>query len=91
MDRITDKQLRSLIDVINEVTGSPKESWVREGDKFTAQIGNYHLSGQYGGVSLERMMNEGGGVNVIFGTTTKRDLYNQLHAFLRGLEARKAA
>jgi len=88
MDPITEKHLKSVVDRINRVTNSPLEPYTRDGDKFTANIGNYHLSFAYGGVSLERMCNPGGGVSEVFrcGHVTKRELYNRMHALLAGLE-----
>jgi hypothetical protein len=52
-----------------------------------AQIGNYHLSQQYGGVTLHRMHNEFGGVTAPLGYTgnmTKRAMYDCLHAYING-------
>lgn len=83
-NRITDKNLDGLCAVINWVTGSPEAPYV-EG---VCQIGNYHISHSYGGVSLHRMSNASGGVTepLHCGHTTKRDLWNRMHAFLKGIE-----
>jgi len=83
-----EKQLQSIVDRINTVTKSPATSWTRNGDKYTANIGNYHLSFAYGGVELDRMVNVGGGVTCPLGSghVTKRELANRLYAFLAGLE-----
>lgn len=92
--RITDKQLDALAKRINEVTGSPLQSWVRdENGKNVAQVGNYHISHAYGGVCLHRMSNTGGGVTTVlgYGHCPKRELFEKMHAFLAGLEARKGA
>lgn len=88
-DRITRRDLEAVVARINRATDSPEVSYVREGDRFTAQIGNYHLDGAYGGWALSRMMNEGGGVTDVFrsGHMPKRELYNRMQAFLDGLEA----
>ena len=90
-NRITEKQLQAVVDRINIATGSPIASYVEIDGKFTAQPGNYHLDGAYGGWKLSRMSNQGGGTSDVFhsGFCTKRELYDQLHAFLRGLEAKK--
>jgi hypothetical protein len=90
MQRITEKQLEALVSWINELTNSPATSYTRTDDKLTANIGNYHLYFAYGGVNLHRMTNEGGGVNTPLGggTRTKRELFNQLHAFINGLRAK---
>jgi hypothetical protein len=91
MQRITEKQLESLVQWINELTNSPPTSYTRTEDgKLSANIGNYHLYHAYGGVNLHRMTNTGGGVNTPLGegTRTKRELFNQLHAFINGLRAK---
>jgi hypothetical protein len=91
MQRITEKQLESLVQWVNELTNSPPTSYTRTEDgKLTANIGNYHLYFAYGGVNLHRMTNTGGGVNTPLGegTRTKRELFNQLHAFINGLRAK---
>jgi hypothetical protein len=91
MNRITDKDLQGTVDYLNRLTDSPDTPYTRIDDKLQANIGNYHLSHAYGGVKLHRMVNEGGGVRepISTGYITKRDLYNQMHAFIRGLESAK--
>lgn len=93
MNRITEKDLQATVDYLNRLTGSPNTPYTRIDDKLHANIGNYHLSHAYGGVKLHRMVNEGGGVRepISTGYTNKRDLYNQMHAFIRGLELAKGA
>ena len=93
MNRITEKDLEGTVEYLNRLTDSPSTPYTRTGDKLQANIGNYHLSHAYGGVKLHRMVNEGGGVRepISTGYTTKRDLYNQMHAFIRGLESAKGA
>ena len=89
MNRITEKDLQRLIDSINERTGSPMKPWGKDdvGD-MVANIGNYHLSGAYGGVCLHRMHNKGGGVTtpLIPYHVPKRVLYGLLEAFLAGMD-----
>jgi len=91
MQRVTDKHLESLVDSINAITNSPSTPYTRENDRSHANIGNYHLSWAYGGVKLHRMVNEGGGIREALSTgyTTKRDLYDQLQAFIKGIEFAK--
>jgi hypothetical protein len=93
MQRITEKQLESLVQWINELTNSPATSYTRTDDKLTANIGNYHLYFAYGGVNLHRMTNTGGGVSTPLGggTRTKRELFNQLHAFINGIQTNREA
>ena len=89
MERITKKDLEYLVDRLNDVTGSPPEPHARnDAGQLVANIGNYHLSYAYGGASLHRTVNEGGGVSDVlsYGHVPKRDLYDRLHAYLRGYE-----
>ena len=82
-NRVTEKQLQSIVDRINTMTGSPLEPYANG----KAQIGNYHLSHAYGGVCLHRMHNEGGGVSspLSVGHVTKRELANLMYAYICGL------
>ncbi len=92
MKRITEKDLERLCKRINEATGSPVQTYSRNDDgKLVAQIGNYHISHSYGGVCLHRISSAGGGVMtpLSYGHVPKRDLYNQMCAFLSGLAAEK--
>ena len=96
MQRITEKQLEYLVERINTVTGNPLKSWVQVTEQSgkvrnVAQIGNYHLDWAYGSVMLVQMDNAGGGIHTITGRCTKRECYDQMQAFLRGIEATKAA
>ena len=92
MQRITDKQLDNLAQWLNELTGSPTEPYSRgEDGKLRANIGNYHISHAYGGVCLHRMVNDGGGVNtpLVYGHVPKRELFNAMHAFIKGINTQK--
>lgn len=89
MRRITQADLEAIVSRINRMTNSPLESWTKDkAGKFKANIGNYHLDWAYGGVSLDRMQSEGGGVTDVLqcGHVTKRELYNMLHSFVAGIE-----
>jgi len=93
MNTITKSDLQAVVDRINRVTGSPLEPYSRTGEvpnqTYKANIGNYHLSGAYGGHALHQMQNDGGGVRDIFGMghVSKRELYNLMHSFLKGMDA----
>ena len=90
MDRITEKQLQAIVDRINRATNSPMTSYTKIGTKYTPNPGNYHLDGAYGGWSLSRMCNTGGGTSDVFrcGHIPKRELYNRMQAFLDGMGSR---
>jgi hypothetical protein len=88
-DRITDKHLKSLVDYINTITDSPKESYkLGQDGRYHAQIGCYCLDYAYSGVQLQRICNDGGGVSqpIGGGYGTKRELYEKLQAYIRGIQ-----
>ena len=92
MDRITEKMLERKIDYLNEITGSPKEPYTKgEDGRYHANIGNYHLTGAYGGVSVGHMCNDGGGIDtpVTYGHVPKRELWEKLCSFINGIELGK--
>ena len=85
--RITEKDLQATCDRINRIMATPHEPYARIEGKLVANVGCYHLNHAYGGVALYQMDNECGGVRDIFGGhLTKRDLYERMHAFIKGLE-----
>ena len=87
--RTSVKRLESLVERINRMTDSPSTSWTKNKDgKLASNIGNFHISGAYGGVSLHRMENESGGVSDVFlcGHVPKRQLDDMMCAFIKGLE-----
>lgn len=85
MRRIIERDLQGLCDRLNELTSSPSKQWI----DGSAQIGNFHISSAYGGHALHRMHNTAGGVEDILnaGYRTKRELYEQIHAYIRGIES----
>jgi hypothetical protein len=84
--RITDKAIQATVDRINRLTDSPETPYGAQG----ANVGNYHVSHAYGGVSLHRMVNTAGGCSDVLrcGHVPKRELYAMLHAFIAGWDAR---
>ena len=93
-NRITEKDLQYLVSRMNEITGQPAEQYTQdEAGKFRSNIGNYHLSFAYGGVTLHQMVNDGGGVTTPLGGGyfTKRELAVKLGAFIAGIVLCKSA
>ncbi len=90
MRRITDKDLNGMIARLNRLTGMPAEPYAKNGDRYEPQAGCYHLSHAYGGVCLHRMSLTAGCTGVTTpltgGHVTKRELYDQIYAFIRGIE-----
>lgn len=92
MQRITDKNLQAVVDRINRITGSPESYSDKQPDgSFKSNIGHYCLDGAYGGVSLHRIFSTGGGCEDVLscGHVTKRQLYELMHAWIRGYNAAK--
>ena len=90
MKRITQQDLQDLVDRINEIQGQELKTYSeQENGTFKANIGNYHISGAYGGVALHQMFNLSGGIRDISGCgyVPKKELYNWLRAYLAGLTA----
>lgn len=87
-DRVSIKTLEAIVARINRMTGSPMEPYTRGPRGLVANVGNYHLSGAYGGYALHRMSNDGGGVSDVLrsGHVPKRELRDLMFAFIEGLE-----
>lgn len=83
------KHLEAVCERINNITGNPLKPYVEKNGKHVAQIGNYHLSGAYGGYALHQMDNEGGGIRDIFyGHFPKKELAARMQAFISGLTSK---
>jgi hypothetical protein len=92
MTRTTQKELESLVEWLNKITNKPTKPYMQnENGDYKAQIGNYHLSYAYGGVTLHQMVSDGGGVTTPLGGGyfTKRELAAKLRAFIAGIEVGK--
>ena len=96
MQRITDKTLQAVCDSINTMQGLPLTAY----KPYDATVGRampnagaYRISHAYGGVALHRMSTEEGctGVHDVFsrGHMPKRELYELMHAFIRGMDTVK--
>lgn len=86
-DRITKGDLENLVSRINDATDNPKITWHATEGKLIANVGNYSLSGAYGGWKLVQIVSEAGGERDIsnMGYSSKRELYYWMTAFLNGL------
>ncbi len=87
MFRVKMRDLYILVDRINELTNNPKETYIKTKNKLEAQIGNYHLSGAYGGWQLQQIVNVGGGVKTHLNTGfgTKKELYLAMQNYINGI------
>ena len=91
--RITRKQLDSVTEGLNRVTGSPLEPYTSAEGRAVANPGNYHISCAYGGYALHQMANTSGGVRDVFnsGHVPARELLSLIWAFRNGFETAKEA
>jgi hypothetical protein len=89
MNRITIKTLESLVNYLNQITNMPTKPYIDR----KPQAGNYHISRAYGGYCLYRMSLTPGcsGITTPLsgGHDTARHLYNEMNAFIRGIETTK--
>jgi hypothetical protein len=85
--RITRAFLDAKTTTLNSMTKSPSEPYRTVDGKAVPNVGNYHISGAYGGYCLHRMCNEGGGVSDVFsiGHVSARELAGLMSAYMAGL------
>lgn len=75
--------LQAMTRRLNNVTKQPLEPFID--GKW--QVGNFHVEHANGRIALLRVANESGAcTNVFYGYATKRELYDQMYAFVRGFE-----
>ena len=79
MNRVTIAELENLVQVINRLTGHSDGA---------ENVGRYRLGGAYGGWRLERIVNDGGGIDTPLGGGyySKKELAGKLRAFIHGLQ-----
>ncbi len=99
MERITVSDLEAVVARINRTVNGTDELpvwdvYITDGRREMRQNANvYHLSGAYGGYALHRNCEANGdgeshGIHdVLGGHMPKRELYDQMQAFLRGRDA----
>lgn len=82
-NRITQQQLESLADHLNNLLDRPRQPHGPDG----ANVGNFHISYANGGACLHTMSNKGGAVSDTLGCghIPKRELYNRMDALARGV------
>jgi hypothetical protein len=88
MSRITQKDLEYLVLELNRSTGKPIEPYTKQSDgSFKSNTGCYILDYAYGGVALNKLVTDGGGVMRISkdGYGTKRQLHDFIVAILTGM------
>ena len=90
MEKITAKRLEQMAAAINAELGvKATEAWTQQEDgSYKANIGYHHIHSSGYGYSLVRLCNESGGITDILHGRTKREIMQQMRAFLFGLAAR---
>jgi len=95
MARISRSHLEAQVNTINSLLGQPSTAYSKNGDRYTANVGNYHIGAyspgdRYGTrYSLQQMTNEAGGVNVVYGTQVcgAEAFSDVLRAMISGIQA----
>jgi hypothetical protein len=77
MNRVINADLERVVTRLNRSNGIENPAW--------NVIGSYHIGRAYGGVRLEQITNESGGIRVITsGYTTKRECLAEMQAYANG-------
>lgn len=92
MNRITRTILKARVETLNSMLGNNPAPYTRNEDgRLVANIGTLYLSQAYGGYCVHKMNNESGGCSTPIweGHIPAREAYDQIRAFMRGLDYRK--
>jgi len=90
MKTITERELERLIGNVNFALGSPVAPYTKENGKYRPNPGCYHLAIESGCYSLH-VMRASCRVDLALSGSSKRNLHDQIHAFLGGITAVKKA
>lgn len=88
-ERIREANIRAVLSRIAKLTGTHDGSpWKREGNRLVAIVGTYLVDSAYGGWKLAQIVNESGGQRDVLysGYVSRRELYEQMHAYIKGFE-----
>jgi len=105
MARVTQAELDTLVRQVNEALGRPIGTWTRHDvpcsscgvthtaqSRYTANVGNIHLSQAYGGVQVVEVINDEGGMSQLtYHHGTKREAALFLRGMLAGIERVRAS
>ena len=69
--KVSIELLRNELKYLNEIT---------KGDEYP-----YQVCMAYGGYGLDKVVDDCGSCKTIIGLTTKKDLYNQMEIFIKGI------
>ena len=84
--RISEEDLKIMIKRLNHTAGTPEDPYAYDAKgAFKPQAKCFHLSMAYGGYALHQMCDTGSGVHDVFGGhVPKRELYDQIYAYIKG-------
>lgn len=90
MNRITNDDIDRRIEYLNDITDNYQAPYELVDGKLKHMVGCYYRSGAYGGVRLEQICVGGGARDISpHGYGTKRQLYDFLNAYIKGIELGK--
>lgn len=88
MSRTTKAELVGAVNHLNHLLDKTPDAYTKGADgKYRANPGTYTLDWSYGGVRLDRITNEGGGVSTISHRGTKGQVYSMVWAIINTLYA----
>jgi len=86
----TKKRLENQCEYLNRITNSPAEYSRKVDGKWRANPGHYHINYDYNQPQLQRVCNDGGGVDDVLGYRgTKSEVDRMIGAFIKGIETAK--
>tara|TARA_Y100000114_G_scaffold15317_1_gene12428 strand:+ start:43 stop:309 length:267 start_codon:yes stop_codon:yes gene_type:complete len=84
MARITNKDIEYQLKILNQKSNNPINVF-----PYKDNIGNIHITGQYGYTTIHRTVNDGGGVTTLVTGLTKREAYIWIVAAIKGIELKE--
>ena len=84
MQRITNKDIEYQLKILNQRSNNPINVF-----PYKDNIGNIHITGQYGYTTIHRTVNDGGGVTTLVTGLTKREAYIWIVAAIKGIELKE--
>lgn len=92
--RISRKHLDCSVATINRLLGASAEPYTLKGDRYKANVGNYHITASSPGdgatrYALAKMVNNGGGISIVYGTEVcgGSNFADVLAAMISGIQA----
>ncbi len=90
MTRTTKAELDSLVRMINKRLGRPEYGWYQFAGGNHCRVGALTLDRSYGGVRLNEVVNDGGGIREVGPRLSSGPMADNLHAILAGIDFAEA-